>query len=195
MTVSTLFQRLAGVALCAAFGAAALPLTITLASAQSSSKNPVQSSAQIPSQSELSRVSPSGSYLAARHAGVQRDAAAAAAYYRAALRADPRNSEILERAFLSVLAEGDVEEAVRLAERIVQLDRNDRIARLVLGVRALKQKNYAAARQNLAQSVRGPITDLTATLLGAWAQYAAGDAKGAVERSAVRYLKAIADPD
>ena len=33
---------------------------------------------------------------------------------------------------------------------------------------------------NLAQSIRGPITDLTATLLSAWTMYGAGDAKGAV---------------
>src|SRR5262249_59766852 len=34
----------------------------------------------------FARTSPSGSYLAARHAGDQRDVAAAASYYRAALR-------------------------------------------------------------------------------------------------------------
>ena len=51
----------------------------------------------------------------------------------------------------------------------------------MIGVRALKQKKYAAARQNLTQSVRGPITDLAATLLAAWASYGAGDAKAAVE--------------
>src|SRR5262249_19132175 len=45
----------------------------------------------------FSRTSPSGSYLAARHAGGQRDAAAAASYYRAALRGDPRNNELLRR--------------------------------------------------------------------------------------------------
>src|SRR5437016_6218780 len=70
--------------------------------------------AQSPSRHELSRVSPSGNYLAARHASSERDAIAASAYYRAALRADPRNSELLDRAFVSVLAEGDIEEAVRL---------------------------------------------------------------------------------
>ena len=113
----------------------------------------------------FSRASPSGSYLAARHASGQRDAAAAATYYRAALRADPRNSELLGRAFLAVLANGEVDEAVKLAERVVQVDKNDRIARLVLGVRALKQKQYQTARRELAQSVRGPITDLAATLL------------------------------
>src|SRR5262245_44804723 len=39
----------------------------------------------------MPRVSVSGSYLAARHAGVSRDAAAASLYYRVALRGDPRN--------------------------------------------------------------------------------------------------------
>ncbi len=48
-------------------------------------------------------------------------------------------------------------------------------------MRALKQKKYPLAKQNLAQSVRGPITDLAATLLGAWASYGANDAKGAIE--------------
>ncbi|MCC6778604.1 MAG: tetratricopeptide repeat protein [Hyphomicrobiales bacterium] len=127
------------------------------------------------------RSSASGSYLAARHAGVQRDAAAAAAYYRAALRSDPRNNELLSRTFLAVLANGDMDEAVRLAERVTQADKNDRIARLVLGVRALKQKQYPAARKELAQSVRGPITDLAATLLSAWTWANPTDAKLATD--------------
>ena len=172
MNVPTPFRRLAGVVL----GTVILTLPATL-SAEGNS----QFSTYVPSAHELSRMSASGSYLAARHAGVQRDAGAAAAYYRAALRGDPKNSDLLERAFLSVLAEGDAEEAARLADQVIHLDRNDRIARLVIGVRALKQKKYAAARQNLTQAVRGPITDLAATLLAAWATYGAGDAKAAVE--------------
>ncbi|MCW5689293.1 MAG: tetratricopeptide repeat protein [Pseudolabrys sp.] len=135
----------------------------------------------LPSAHEIARTSISGAYLAARHAGVQRDASAASAYYRAALRNDPRNVELLERAFLSVLADGDVDEAIRLAERMIQHDRNDRIARLVLGVRALKQRQFPVARQNLTQSVRGPITDLAGTLLSSWAMVGAGDSKGAVD--------------
>jgi tetratricopeptide (TPR) repeat protein len=130
---------------------------------------------------DLLRVSPTGNYLAARHAGAQRDAAAAAAFFRAALRADPRNGELLERAFLATLAEGDIEESIRLADRIIQIDRSDRIARLVLGIRSLKLKQYSLARLHLAQANRGAITDLTATLLIAWAQYGAGDTRGAIE--------------
>ena len=140
---------------------------------------PRSAQAQVPS--NFSRASSAGSYLAARHASVERDAAAAATYYRAALRGDPRNGEILNRAFLAVLANGDVDEATKLAERVLQLDKTDRIARLVLGVRALKQKQYPAARRELAQSVRGPITDLAATLLGAWTQANPGEARQAVD--------------
>ncbi len=139
----------------------------------------VSARAQAPS--TLSRASASGSYLAARHAGTHKDAAAAAAYYRAALRSDPRNSELLGRAFLAVLANGEVDEAVKLAERVVQVDKTDRIARLVLGVRAIKQKQYAVARREIAQSVRGPITDLAATLLSAWTLANPTEAKSATD--------------
>lgn len=142
---------------------------------------PAALSAQTPTRTETVRVSPAGNYLAARHASAQRDAAGASTYYRAALRADPRNNELLDRAFVSVLAEGDIEEAVRLAERILQTNRNDRVARLVLGIRALKQKQYASARTHLTQSVRGPVTDLTAVLLAAWTMQGSGDTKSAVE--------------
>ena len=122
----------------------------------------------VPTAQELSRISPSGGYLAARHAAARRDWAAASAYYRNALKSAPRNPELLSRAFLAVLFDGDIDEATRLADRILQLDRNDRTARLVLGVRALKQKQYVVARQHLALSVGGPITDLAAALLSAW---------------------------
>ena len=134
-----------------------------------------------PTEQELLHDNPAGNYLAARHAGSERDSAAAAAYYLNVLKADPRNPELLGRAFLSVLTGGDVDQAAKLADRLLQLDRTDRIARLVVGVRALKQKDYSTARQNFAQSVRGPVTDLTATLLSAWALAGAGDTRGAID--------------
>jgi tetratricopeptide (TPR) repeat protein len=142
---------------------------------------PAMLSAQAEAPSSFSRISTSGSFLAARHAGGQKDAAAAASYYRAALRGDPRNNELLGRAFLAVLANGDVDDAVKLAERVLQIDKNDRIARLVLGVRAIKQKQYPVARRELAQSIRGPITDLAATLLSAWTLASPTEAKAATD--------------
>ena len=136
--------------------------------------------AQFPSKTDLKALTTSGSYLAARHASVERDAASAAAFYRSALRTDPKNNELLDRAFISSLADGDIDEAVKLADRILTMDKANRVARLVVGVRDLKQKKYAAAQLNINQSIRGPITDLVATLLSGWASYGAGDAKAAV---------------
>jgi tetratricopeptide (TPR) repeat protein len=137
--------------------------------------------AQAPTQQEILHSNAAGSYLAARHAGAERDSATAAAYYLNVLKVDPHNPDLLSRTFLSVLTDGDVEEASKLADRLLQVDRTDRIARLVVGVKALKQKQYALARQDFAQSVRGPVTDLTATLLSAWALAGAGDVRGATD--------------
>ena len=141
---------------------------------------PVTLSAQTPNAREVSELTGAGSYLAARHAGQQRDASAAAAYYRSALRRDPKNQELVDRTFLSLLVGGDIEDAVKFADRILANDKNDRVARLAAGVRGIKEKQYAPARANLAQSIRGPITDLTATLLSAWAMAGAKDPKGGV---------------
>jgi tetratricopeptide (TPR) repeat protein len=142
--------------------------------------HPAENSAQFPTRNELKSLTTSGSYLAARHAGVERDAASAAAFYRSALRTDPKNNELLDRAFISSVADGDIDEAVKLAERILTVDKSNRVARLVVGVQDLKQKKYPAAQLNINQSIRGPITDLVATLLSSWAMYGTGDLKGAV---------------
>jgi tetratricopeptide (TPR) repeat protein len=155
-------------------------LALPVAAAAQTPEHPADNSAQFPSVHDLKALTTSGSYLAARHASVERDAASAATFYRSALRSDPKNNELLDRAFISSLADGDIDEAVRLADRILSVDKTNRVARLVIGVRDLKQKKYASAQTNLNQSIRGPITDLVATLLSSWAAYGAGDAKGAV---------------
>jgi hypothetical protein len=87
------------------------------------------------------RVSVSGSYLAARHAGVSRDAAAASIYYRVALRGDPRNPELLSRAFMAVLQNGEVEESVRLADRLVSLPQS----RLLVSLPSRKRPDWSRA--------------------------------------------------
>jgi tetratricopeptide (TPR) repeat protein len=48
-------------------------------------------------------------------------------------------------------------------------------------VRAIKQKQYPLARRELAQSIRGPITDVAATLLSAWTMASPNEAKQATD--------------
>ena len=119
--------------------------------------------------------------MAARHAGAERDATAAATYYLDVLKLDPRNPDLLSRTFLSVLTDGDIDQASKLGERLLDVDHTDRISRLVIGVRELKLKHYGLARQQFAQSVRGPVTDLAATLLQAWALSGSGDTRAAID--------------
>ena len=178
--MSSLFNRWAASALTAASFLAVGALPGEAVAQRLAETTPSAEKSMFPTSHGIMKLTTSGSYLAARHASVERDAGAAAAFYLAALRSDPKNSELLDRAFISAVAEGNIDEAVRLADRVIESDKSNRIARLVLGIRALKQKQYAIAQKNINQSVRGPITDLVATLLSGWAAFGAGDTKTAV---------------
>ncbi len=60
-----------------------------------------------------------GNYLSALIASADRDTPAAEVYYREALRVDPRNPELLERAFAAALSNGDETSASTLGERLL----------------------------------------------------------------------------
>ncbi|KQP51760.1 hypothetical protein ASG40_05820 [Methylobacterium sp. Leaf399] len=122
-----------------------------------------------------------GNFLSAYIAGASRDTAAAATFYREALKADPRNSELQERAFISLLADGALPDAFRTAERLTARDGSNGLAQLALGVRQIKAGQFAQARQNFARSGRGAAADLTGTLLSAWAYAGANDGRRALE--------------
>ncbi len=122
-----------------------------------------------------------GNYLAAVVAGSGRDLGAASVYLREAIKDDPQNSELLERGFVAFLADGAMGDAFRAAEKLVQRDASNGLAQLALGVRALKQKSYSAARKQLQRGGRGRSADITATLLAAWAYSGSGDTNHALE--------------
>jgi tetratricopeptide (TPR) repeat protein len=122
-----------------------------------------------------------GNFLAAYVAGAARDTAAATIFFRQAIKADPRNQELLERAFVAFLADGAMAEAFRAAERLAARDDSNGLAQFALGVRALRGKQYTAARASLAKGGRGRQADLTATLLTAWTHVGAGEGKKALE--------------
>jgi tetratricopeptide (TPR) repeat protein len=122
-----------------------------------------------------------GNFLAAYIAGAARDTAAAATFYREAIKVDPRNPELQERAFVAFLADGSLPEAFRSAERLVARDGNNGLAHLALGVRSIKARQWAAARASLAKGGRGRQADITSTLLTAWAHAGAGEGRKALE--------------
>ena len=125
--------------------------------------------------------SPAGNYLAALIAGADRDTLAASTFFREALRFDPRNRELMERAFIASLSNGNMREAYGLAERILRGDQKNGLAHLVLAARAIQNKQWATARESLNKSGGGRQRDITAILLSAWAYAGQGDAKRAME--------------
>jgi tetratricopeptide (TPR) repeat protein len=155
--------------------------TITVIAAAAVLAVPNAIAAQAPVPRDGARLTPAGSYLAARQANLVKDPDAAATYYRAALKFDQRNQELLELTFYSVLADGDIKEAVHLAGQLLQVDRTNRNAHLVLGVHALKQKQWREARSQFNQAAHGPVNDLIGTLLASWTNFGAGDSKTAID--------------
>jgi tetratricopeptide (TPR) repeat protein len=124
--------------------------------------------------------SPAGNYLAAIVAGAERDTAAAATFSREALRFDPRNPELIERAFVAAVSNGNMNEAFGLADRLLTRDPSNGLARLVLGIKALKAKQFAGARAQF-NGGNGPQRDLTSILLSAWCYQGSGDTKKAFD--------------
>lgn len=127
-----------------------------------------------------------GSYLAGRLAASDHDMPEAARLFRRSLADDPNNPDLLGRAVLYTAAAGNIDDAAKLADRVIAVTPDDRVARLALAVVALKQQDYAKAREQIAKSAKGPFTALTLSLLDAWA--AQGEGK---TDAALASLKAI----
>src|SRR3984957_18083318 len=85
-----------------------------LSSAASAAAIPTETASE---KLEIGNTQP-GNYLSALIASADRDTLAAAVYYREALRADPRNPDLLERAFAAALSNGDESSASSLGERL-----------------------------------------------------------------------------
>ena len=122
----------------------------------------------------------SGNYLAAIVAGAQRDTLAASTFFREALRDDPKNADLADRAFVAALANGNMAEGLALTGRVIAHDRANGLAHLARGVDMIKNRKYAAARAELAKGGGDRRRDITSTLLSAWSYAGAKDTRRAL---------------
>jgi len=123
-----------------------------------------------------------GNYLAALVSGADRDTLAASTYFQETLRFDPRNPELIERAFLSTLANGNISAAVDLAKREIAINPNSGLAALTLAVDAIHAKKFDQAIKYL-KKPNSSGRDVTATLLTAWALAGKGQTKQAIAQA------------
>jgi Flp pilus assembly protein TadD len=122
-----------------------------------------------------------GNYLSALIASADRDTLAAEVYYREALRGDPRNPDLLERAFAAALSNGDEPSANSLGERLLMRDSNNNLARLAIAVHDIEQGQFATARAHLAGADATRVRDVTTALLTAWCYAGQSDLRRALD--------------
>ena len=123
----------------------------------------------------------SGTYLAARTADVAKDIPNAAAFYRSALKSDPENLFLVERALILTAAAGEMEAALGFATDLLAAAPTSPVARLVLAVEELRQGRFAEAGAILEASGGGVLADLTDALLLAWTRFGEGEVDLAVD--------------
>jgi len=166
-------------------------IAVLLAYLLSVSSGALAAAAQTGSGSETLQIGNSepGNYLSALIASADRDTSAAEIYYREALRADPRNADLLERAFAAALSNGDELSASSLGERLLTRDPNNNLARLAIAVRDIEQGQFASARAHLANADATRARDITTALLTAWCYAGQSDLRHALDT-----LDRIRDP-
>ncbi len=126
-------------------------------------------------------VSSSGSYLAGRSAAKLRDNGHASDYLSNALKADVGNPILTEKIFLLELSEGNILRAEEFAAEVLTFNSQQRMARIVLGLKDFKGRHYEEARKNFDQSAYTPVGELTSWLLAAWSYAGEGELNPALK--------------
>jgi tetratricopeptide (TPR) repeat protein len=122
-----------------------------------------------------------GNYLASRTASHVRDLPATAAFTSAALKLDPGNGVLLERLFQAEVMQGEIAKAEPLAAQVIKTNSQQRMARLVLGLKEFRARRYGEARGHFDEAAYTPLGTLTSTLLDAWAYAGEGSLNAALK--------------
>jgi tetratricopeptide (TPR) repeat protein len=137
-----------------------------------------------PSQAEFSvsdSLSLSGNYLAGISASKERDNAVAADYLSRALLADPQNPALIEKLFFLEVSAGNLPDAEELAIKVLSFNSQQRMARIVLGLRDFRIRHYSQARKHFSEAAYAPIGELTSYLLQAWSYAGEGNLNSALK--------------
>jgi tetratricopeptide (TPR) repeat protein len=122
-----------------------------------------------------------GNYLASRTASHVRDLPATATFTSAALKLDPSNGVLLERLFQAEVMQGEIAKAEPLAAQVIKTNSQQRMARLVLGLKEFRARRFAEARNHFDEAAYTPLGTLTSTLLDAWAFAGEGSLNAALK--------------
>src|SRR5215472_3160452 len=131
-----------------------------------------------PSEAAPNFETPSGAYLAGRHAQETRDYAAAASWFEDALKTDPESPELISRTFLMEASEGRFDRARPLALKELTLDSTDAVAELILLIDRIKAGDRAGALARAEALPAEGVHRFLGPLALAWTRMAVGDLAG-----------------
>ncbi len=131
-----------------------------------------------------------GSYLVGRFALSRGDYAAAAAHMQRTLGEDPDNPSLLRRTVTLLIADGRIEDAARLARRLVGMDRSARLAPFVLALQDARDDDFDAALRLVGEIRQDGIYSLLVPLAKGWLHTGAGS-----DAAALASLAPLAERD
>jgi tetratricopeptide (TPR) repeat protein len=109
-----------------------------------------------------------GNYLAGGHAQNKRDLSAAVTFLGAALKRAPLSPDILHRIFALLIAEGRIEEAKEIAQKLIKLKPKTSLAHLTLAINEIKLGNYKLANNQLNKISSEGLIGIVSPLIQAW---------------------------
>ena len=125
--------------------------------------------------------SSAGNYLAGRFALDRHDLGVASDYLLKAIESDPENNELLQRALLSLAADGRMDEASDVARRILQYDSESPLAAILLAGQDAKHERWQAVEERINKLPKRGINSFMGPLIVAWARVGRNDIDGALE--------------
>lgn len=131
-----------------------------------------------------------GAFLAGGAALQEYDFEAAAFYYADALNYDPENVDLQRELMIAYINTGKFEQAIPLAEKLKDKVEVERIARLVLGVQAIREGRYDEAQPILILKQANDIERLITGIMRAWALQGVGNTE-----IALKTVDELAGPD
>ena len=134
--------------------------------------------------------SPLGSYLVGRYAHGRGDYASAVRHLERALAEDPDNPSLLRRAVSLQVADGRVDDAAALAERLLDVGASGHLARFVLGLQEVRKGDYEGALEHIDPIERESVYALLIPLAEAWMHTGAGS-----DAAALAALAPLGDRD
>jgi len=122
-----------------------------------------------------------GNYLAGRHAYATRDMWAAADYLSRALVDDPDNQTLLSRTVSLLVAVGRVDDALYLAQRLIESDPESRVAHILLALSAARAGDFKNAEDELEQVGREGLYAFLVPMLDSWVAFGVGGKDAALK--------------